>query len=229
VPFVVVGEARKHAARETRRERAMAKYMLLIYGDEAAASNMSDAQMKEVGDAYEVFTQSIKSSGNYVDGDPFLATDTATNVRVRDGKTETGKGPADATKEQLTAYYTGRSRQPRAGRRDGLAHPRCELGHHRGPAPSGSSTDEVLREGPGHRLPGTFETSTENAADRTSRPGVRTSFERTTEKGDVSPMTVSQAVGVCAWRCCSSVRSWRPLRRSDHAGEIRPTDRPSAS
>ena len=83
----------------------MAKYMLLIYGDEAAASNMSDAQMKEVGDAYELFTQSIKSSGNYVDGDPFLATDTATNVRVRDGKTETGKGPADATKEQLTAYY----------------------------------------------------------------------------------------------------------------------------
>ncbi len=83
----------------------MAKYMLLIYGDEAAASNMSDAQMKEVSDAYEVFTQSIKSSGNYVDGDPFLATDTATNVRVRDGKIETGKGPADVTKEQLTAYY----------------------------------------------------------------------------------------------------------------------------
>ena len=83
----------------------MAKYMLLIYGDEAAASNMGDAQMKEVGDAYEVFTQSIKGTGNYLDGDPFLPTGTATNVRVRDGKTETGKGPADVTKEQLTAYY----------------------------------------------------------------------------------------------------------------------------
>jgi hypothetical protein len=83
----------------------MAKYMLLIYGDETAASHMDEAQMKEVGDAYEVFTQSIKGSGNYLDGDPFLPTETATTVRVRDGKTETAGGPADVTKEQLTAYY----------------------------------------------------------------------------------------------------------------------------
>lgn len=83
----------------------MAKYMLLIYGDEAAASAMSDAQIKEFGDAYEVFTQSIKGSGNYLDGDPFLPTGTAVNVRVRGGKTEKGSGPADVVKEQLTAYY----------------------------------------------------------------------------------------------------------------------------
>lgn len=83
----------------------MAKYMLLIYGDEAATSGMSDAQMKEVGDAYEVFTQSIKGTGNYLDGDPFLPTGTAKTVRVRDGKTETAGGPADVAKEQLTAYY----------------------------------------------------------------------------------------------------------------------------
>jgi hypothetical protein len=83
----------------------MAKYMLLIYGDEAAASQVTEAQMKEIGDAYEVFTQSIKGTGNYLDGDPFLPTGTATTVRVRDGRTETGSGPADVSKEQLTAYY----------------------------------------------------------------------------------------------------------------------------
>ena len=83
----------------------MARYMLLIYGNEAASSGMSDAQIKEVGDAYEVFTQSIKGSGNYMDGDPFLPTTTAVSVRVRDGKTETATGPADVVKEQLTAYY----------------------------------------------------------------------------------------------------------------------------
>jgi len=83
----------------------MAKYMLLIYGDESAASQVTDAQMKEIGDAYEVFTQSIKGTGNYLDGDPFLPTGTATTVRVRDGKTETGGGPADVAREQLTAYY----------------------------------------------------------------------------------------------------------------------------
>jgi hypothetical protein len=83
----------------------MAKYMLLIYGDEAAASHMDDVQMKEVGDAYEMFTQSIKGTGNYLDGDPFQPTGTATTVQVRDGKTQTGSGPADVSKEQLTAYY----------------------------------------------------------------------------------------------------------------------------
>jgi hypothetical protein len=90
----------------------MAKYMLLIYGDEAAASTMDDAQMKEVGDAYEVFTQSIKGSGNYVDGDPFLPTTTAVSVRVRGGKTETAGGPADVVKEQLTAYYKVEAENP---------------------------------------------------------------------------------------------------------------------
>ena len=90
----------------------MAKYMLLIYGDEVAASHASEAQMKEVGDAYEVFTQSIRGSGNYLDGDPFLPTDTATTVQVRDGKTVTGSGPADASKEQLTAYYKVQADSP---------------------------------------------------------------------------------------------------------------------
>jgi hypothetical protein len=59
-----------------------------------------------------VFTQSIKGSGNYVDGDPFLPTDTARTVQVRDGKTVTGSGPADVTKEQLTAYYKVQADSP---------------------------------------------------------------------------------------------------------------------
>jgi hypothetical protein len=81
------------------------KYMLLIYGDEQAASRASDAERQQVGDAYEVFTKSIRASGNYLDGDPFQPTTTATRVRVRDGKTETGAGPADTASEQLFAYY----------------------------------------------------------------------------------------------------------------------------
>jgi hypothetical protein len=97
--------SRGPAAREEEGGNGMAKYMLLIYGDEVAASQASDAQMKEIGDAYEVFTQSIRASGNYVDGDPFQPTTAATTVQVRDGKTVTGEGPADVSKEQLTAYY----------------------------------------------------------------------------------------------------------------------------
>jgi hypothetical protein len=81
------------------------RYMLLIYGDEQAAAHVSDDQRRHVVDAYDVFTKSIQGSGNYLDGDPFDPTATATTVRVRDGKTSTGAGPADASAEQLLAYY----------------------------------------------------------------------------------------------------------------------------
>ncbi len=81
------------------------KYMLLIYGDEQAAEHASPEQMKQVGDAYEEFTQSIINTGNFLDGDPFMPTSTAKSVRVTDGGTETAEGPSVTTNPQLIAYY----------------------------------------------------------------------------------------------------------------------------
>ena len=81
------------------------KYMLLIYGDEAASANVSAEDMQAEGDAYERFTKSIMSSGNFLDGDPFQPTSAATTVSVRDGKVETQQGPVEQTKLQLGAYY----------------------------------------------------------------------------------------------------------------------------
>ncbi len=81
------------------------KYMLLIYGDEQAAEQASPEQMKQVGDAYEEFTQSIIKSGSFLDGDPFMPTSTAKSVRVTDGGTETADGPSVTTNPQLIAYY----------------------------------------------------------------------------------------------------------------------------
>jgi hypothetical protein len=81
------------------------KYMLLIYGDERAASRASEAQTQQVAAAYEAFTKSIRQSGNLLDGDPFQPTTTAWTVRVRDARTETHEGPADTTRQQLMAYY----------------------------------------------------------------------------------------------------------------------------
>ncbi len=81
------------------------KYMLLIYGDEQAAEHASPEQMKQVGDAYEEFTQSIIKTGNFLDGDPFMPTSTAKSVRVTDGGTETAEGPSVTTNPQLIAYY----------------------------------------------------------------------------------------------------------------------------
>ena len=81
------------------------KYMLLIYGDEAASANVSAEDMQAEGDAYERFTKSIMSSGNFLDGDPFQPTSAATTVSGRDGKVETQQGPVEQTKLQLGAYY----------------------------------------------------------------------------------------------------------------------------
>jgi hypothetical protein len=81
------------------------KYMLLIYGDEQQLPEPGSPAMAEQGAKYEVFTQSIIKSGNFLDGDPFLPTTTATTVEVRGGKTKTSGGPVEKTEHQLLAYY----------------------------------------------------------------------------------------------------------------------------
>jgi hypothetical protein len=81
------------------------KFMLLIYGDEKAAASASPEDMQAVAAAYDEFTKSIIDSGNFLDGDPFESTASASTVEVRDGKTEKNKRPADTTSLQLGAYY----------------------------------------------------------------------------------------------------------------------------
>jgi hypothetical protein len=88
-----------------KQEEGDMRYMLLIFGDEQAALQATAEQREQEGMAYEEFTQSIRRSGNYLDGDPFQPRATATTVRVRDGKSETVGGPVDPSREQLLAYY----------------------------------------------------------------------------------------------------------------------------
>ena len=77
------------------------KYMLLIYSDPSAGPTDPAASMGEYG----VFTQSIIESGEFVAGDPLQGSDTATSVRVRNGKAATTDGPFAETKEHLGGYY----------------------------------------------------------------------------------------------------------------------------
>ena len=81
------------------------KFMLLIYGDESAMGHATDAERQQQADAYDVFTKSIVETGQFLDGDPFLPTTTSQTVKVRDGATQTGSGPADTAADQLLAYY----------------------------------------------------------------------------------------------------------------------------
>jgi len=81
------------------------KYLCLIYENEAAWASHS----KEEGDAvmgeYYAFTDDIKKSGHLLGGEALQPTQSATTVRVRNGKVSTTDGPFAETKEQLGGYY----------------------------------------------------------------------------------------------------------------------------
>jgi hypothetical protein len=81
------------------------RYMLLIYGDEAAFADMDPGQVSETMQEYEKYSAWLVEKGWMRAGDPLADTDKATTVRVRDGQTLTTDGPFAETKEQLGGYY----------------------------------------------------------------------------------------------------------------------------
>ena len=98
------------------------KYMLLIYGDESAMASATPEQNQAAADEYEAFTKSITTSGNFLDGDPFMPTSMATTVSAGGGsEIGTTGGPAVTTSPQLLAYYKVEADGPRGGHRDGQA------------------------------------------------------------------------------------------------------------
>ena len=81
------------------------RYMLLIYGDEAAFADMDPHQASATMQEYEKYSNWLGEKGWMLDGDPLADTSQATTVRQRDGKTLTIDGPFAETKEQLGGYY----------------------------------------------------------------------------------------------------------------------------
>ena len=80
-------------------------YLLLIYQDEAAHAQWSQEQLAAEYQAYNVYTEAVTKSGALLGGNPLMPTNTATTVRVRNGKTLTTDGPFAETKEQLGGFY----------------------------------------------------------------------------------------------------------------------------
>ena len=59
---------------------------------------------RHVGE-YAAFTEGLRRSGHYVDGNRLLPSATACTVRVRDGRVSTTDGPFAETKECVGGYY----------------------------------------------------------------------------------------------------------------------------
>jgi hypothetical protein len=88
-----------------RRTGGTVKYLCLIYDEEKKMGTMSKSEGEAFMGEYFAFTEAIKKSGHYVAGEALQPVQTATSVRIRNGKASTTDGPFAETKEQLGGFY----------------------------------------------------------------------------------------------------------------------------
>ena len=81
------------------------RYLCLIYSNEKDLSAMSKSEMDGLMQEYFAFTGDIQKSGHHLGGEALQPVQTATTVRVRNGKVSTTDGPFAETKEQLGGFY----------------------------------------------------------------------------------------------------------------------------
>ena len=81
------------------------KYLCLIYEAEADWLHRSDAEQQAIMGEYFAFTDRVEKQGKLLGGEALMPTESATTVRVRQGKTLVTDGPFAETKEQLGGYY----------------------------------------------------------------------------------------------------------------------------
>lgn len=74
------------------------KYLCLVYLDEKRLPELDDEDCV----AYD---QSIRNSGHCIASEALESVQTATTVRVREGKATVTDGPFAETKEQLAGFY----------------------------------------------------------------------------------------------------------------------------
>ena len=81
------------------------RYLCLIYDEEKKLNAMSGSESEAFMGEYFAFTDGIRKSGHYLGGEALQPIQTATTVRVRNGKVSTTDGPFAETKEQLGGFY----------------------------------------------------------------------------------------------------------------------------
>ena len=81
------------------------KYLCLIYENEQAWAAMPQPEADAMMGEYFAFTDGYTKSGHVLGSNALQPTQTATTVRVRNGKISTTDGPFAETREQLGGYY----------------------------------------------------------------------------------------------------------------------------
>ena len=81
------------------------RYVCLIYDEEQRMSTLPKAEADAFMGEYFSFTNDIQEKGSYVAGEALHPVNTATTLRMRNGKLSTTDGPFAETKEQLGGFY----------------------------------------------------------------------------------------------------------------------------
>ena len=81
------------------------EYLLLIHADPAGLQKLREAERSAALAAYGAYTEALQKAGVLRGGNRLRNADTATTVKVREGRTEVLNGPFIETREQLGGYY----------------------------------------------------------------------------------------------------------------------------
>ncbi|WP_203140858.1 YciI family protein [Marinobacter mangrovi] len=81
------------------------KYLALVYYDENIIKQMTGDEWTSLNRECLACVDGLQQQGHYLDGSALQPVDTATTVRVRDGRATATDGPFAETKEQLAGFY----------------------------------------------------------------------------------------------------------------------------
>jgi len=81
------------------------RYMALIYTDESRDIPFGTPEWEQLMVEYRAFGAEARRRNAMVAGDPLQPTETATTLRLKDGRLVTLDGPFAETREQLGGYY----------------------------------------------------------------------------------------------------------------------------
>jgi hypothetical protein len=85
-------------------EELTMKYLCLVYVEEKILNAMPQNERVAISNDAMAYCNSLQTQGRLIAASPLHPIDTATTVRVRNGKTTTTDGPFAETKEQLGGY-----------------------------------------------------------------------------------------------------------------------------
>jgi hypothetical protein len=81
------------------------QYLLMIAREDARLLQATPQDREATMTAFMAYTRALREAGVLLGGNALQPSNTATIVRVRDGKTQVLDGPFADTKEQLGGYY----------------------------------------------------------------------------------------------------------------------------